>query len=76
MNDESLHQLRLRNRILLGQGTDQLVFEANVNGANALHPNGGILMSLSAGDIVRCYNRGQAFTCGRHHSWWQGYLVG
>ena len=57
-------------------GTDQLVFEAHVNGANAMHPNGGMLMSLSAGDIVRLYNRGNGFTCGRHHSWWQGYFVG
>ena len=58
-------------------GTDSLVFEAAVNGISAMHPNGAMLMSLSAGDIVRLYNRGGAsFTCGRHHSWWQGYLVG
>ena len=57
-------------------GTDSLVFEANVNGISAMHPNGALLMSLSAGDIVRLYNRSASFTCGRHHSWWQGYLIG
>ena len=57
-------------------GTDVLVFEAQVNGIGSMHPNGAMLMSLSAGDIVRLYNRSHAFTCGRHHSWWQGYLVG
>ena len=58
-------------------GTDSLVFEAAVNGIGAMHPNGALLISLSANDIVRLYNRGgSSFTCGRHHSWWQGYLVG
>ena len=57
-------------------GTDVLVFEAHIDGINAAHPNGAMLMDLSAGDIVRLYNRSASFTCGRHHSWWIGYLIG
>ena len=57
-------------------GTDVLVFEAHIDGISAAHPNGAMLMDLSAGDIVRLYNRSAAFTCGRHHSWWMGYLIG
>ena len=57
-------------------GTDVLVFEAHINGLSAGHPNGAMLMDLSAGDIVRLFNRSATFTCGRHHSWWMGYLIG